>query len=263
MKWRRISIAAALILLAIFSLAMVHADTLIRGFKASNKLEPGIIVSLSKNKQDTVEIAPGNDSTRIYGVVIDPNLAPVTVQLSGEQVFVATGGNYPVLVSDQNGPIKPGDYITISSTNGVGAKVGAYDSLVLGRAIEGFDGKSAAITHTADGHYIGRVTVSIIPGKNPLIRDSVAIPAPLKRMGEAIAGKNVSALRIWASLAVFVITAIIAISVLTVGIRSSITAIGRNPLSKKPIMLGLTQLVIMAFLILLSGTIGVYLLLKA
>jgi hypothetical protein len=91
----------------------------------------------------------------------------------------------------------------------------------------------------------------------------VAIPAPLKRFGQAVAGKNISALRIWAALAVFLIAAIIAVSVLAIGIRSSIISIGRNPLSKKTIMRGLLQVVIVAVLVFIAGTFAVYLLLKA
>jgi hypothetical protein len=263
MKRRRISAAAVLVLLFVSFFSLAHADTIVRGFKASGSVDPGLIVSLSKKSKSSVEASPGNDSTRIYGVAIDPSQAPVTVQSSGPQVFVATGGNYPVLVTDQNGPIKTGDYISISSINGIGAKANSDEILILGRAVDAFDGKSGVITTTSDKHSIGRITVSIVPGKNPLVRDTVAIPGPLKRIGQAIAGKNISAIRIWAALAVFTIAAIIAISVLTVGIRSSITAIGRNPLSKKRIMTGLVQVIFMAAIVLISGIFGVYLLLKA
>jgi hypothetical protein len=90
----------------------------------------------------------------------------------------------------------------------------------------------------------------------------VAIPAPLKRFGQAIAGKNISALRIYVALAIFVVTSIIALTVLAVGVRSSITSIGRNPLSKKYILRGLFQVLTMAFLVFLIGMFGVYLLLR-
>jgi hypothetical protein len=262
MKWRRITAFAALFLLFITVVSVVRADTIVQGFKAKTSLQPGLIVSLSKSATNTVDLTSGNDAAHIYGVVIDPSQAPVTVQQKGQQVFVATGGNYPVLVSDQGGVVKAGDYITISSVSGVGAKA-SDQPLVLGRALQSFDGKSGVITNTSDGHFIGRIMVSIIPGKNPLVKDNAAIPAPLKRFGEAITGHTVSALRIWISLVFFVISAIIATSILVVGIRSSITAIGRNPLSKKSIMKGLLQVITVAIVIFIVGTFGVYLLLKA
>jgi hypothetical protein len=261
MKWRGIP-AFAVLLLAFMVLApLTHADTIVRGFKAKGPLEPGIIVALSQKTTDTVEASSGNNSTKLYGVVIDPAQAPVTVQKTGEQVFVATGGSYPALVSTENGSIKAGDYISLSSIKGIGAK--AKDQpVILGKALENFDGRSRVITATADGHQIGRISVGIIPGKNPLVKDTVAIPSPLKRFGQAIAGKNISALRIYAALGIFVITAIVAVSVLMVGVRSSIISIGRNPLSKKYILRGLFQVVTVAVLVFLLGMFGVYLLLR-
>jgi hypothetical protein len=242
-------------------LSSVKADTIVRGFKTKVPLDVGIIVELAKNSTDTVEASSANHPTKIYGVVIDPSQAPVTLQKSGEEVFVATGGSYPTLVSTENGSISAGDYISISSIGGIGAKA-KDEPTVLGKALENFDGRKNVITATKDGHRIGRISVSIIPGKNPLVKDNVAIPAPLKRLGQAIAGKNISALRIYAALGIFVITAMVAVSVLTVGVKSSITAIGRNPLSKKSILRALFQVVTVALLVFLVGMLGVYLLLR-
>jgi hypothetical protein len=244
MKWRGIPALAALLFLFIAINSIAHADTIVRGFNAKGTLEPGLIVALSENSSDTVESSAGNNPSKIYGVVIDPSQAPLTVQKKGEQVFVATGGNYPTFVSTENGNIKVGDYISIS------------------KAVEDFSGNSRVITTTTDGQKIGRINISIIPGKNPLVKDTVAIPAPLKRFGQAVAGKNISALRIYIALAIFVITAIIALSVLMIGVKSSITAIGRNPLSKKYILSGLFQVVTVAVLVFIVGMFGVYLLLR-
>jgi hypothetical protein len=261
MKWRGIP-ALALLLLAFALFAPIsHADTVARGFKAKGTLEPGLIVALSGDSTDTVQAATEKDPTKIYGVVIDPAQAPFTVQKSGEQAFVATGGSYPTLVSTQNGAIKEGDYISISSINGVGEKAKDQPT-VLGKADSAFDGSSQTITTTSEGYKVGRINVSIIPGRNPLVKDYLAIPAPLKRFGEAIAGKNISALRIYVGLSIFTISAIIALSVLLVGVRSSITAIGRNPLSRKSILSGLFQVVTVAFLVFIVGMFGVYLLLR-
>jgi hypothetical protein len=262
MKWRRLSAALVLFIVCLGLTPAANADTIVRGFTAKGTLQPGLIVTLNRSNSDTVEVSPGNDPSRIYGVVIDPSQAPVTVQQQGQQVFVATGGNYTVLVSTQGGTVKPGDYISISSVNGIGAKASSTQSLVLGRAVEAFDGKSSVITTDANGSSIGRVMVSIIPGKNPLVKDSVAIPAPLKRFGEAVAGKNVSAIRIYAAMLFFIVTAAIAFGLLWAGVRNGMISIGRNPLSKKPIMRGLLQVIIMAFGVFIVGMIGVYLLLK-
>jgi hypothetical protein len=262
MKWRVFLVCSVLAIVGILGFSLTAtADTIVRGFKAKTTLQPGLIVALSKDKSDTVEAVPSSDAARTYGVVIDPSQAPVTVQMQGQQVFVATAGNYPVLVSTQKGKIKPGDYISISTISGIGAKA-SDQPVVLGQALESFDGQNGVITQDSDGSVIGRVNVSIIPGKNPLIKNSAAVPAPLKRFGEAIAGKNVTASRIYAAIVVFVISAIIALCVLWIGVRSSIISIGRNPLSHKSIMRGLLQVVIVAVSVFIIGVFGVYLLLK-
>jgi hypothetical protein len=261
MKWRGFPALALLLLVFAFVAPFVSADTIVHGFNAKGAIGPGTIVALSAKSTDTVVAAKGNEPSKIFGVAIDPSQAPLTVQKKGEQVFVATGGSYPVLVSTQEGVIKSGDYISISSIDGIGAKAN-NQSTVLGRAVDNFDGKTNIITTTADGNKVGKINVSIIPGKNPLVKDNVAIPSILKRFGQAIAGKNISAVRIYVALVVFLVTAIVALTVLAVGVRSSITAIGRNPLSKKSILRGLLQVVTVAFLVFTVGIVGVYLLLR-
>lgn len=261
---RRTGFFIAVLLLFSFVIPSLHAsaDTIVRGFSAKGSIQPGMLVALDKSASDTVEVAPANDPSKIFGVVIDPSQAPVTVQKQGQQVFVATGGSYAVLVNTENGAIKPGDYISVSSVNGIGTKASNNQPLVLGKAIEPFDGKSGIITTDSSGAAIGRIIVNIIPGKNPLVKDSVAIPAPLKRFGEAIAGKNISAIRIYAAMAFFLVTAAVAFGVLWAGIRNGMIAIGRNPLSRKTITKSLIQVIVMAFLVFIVGMIGVYLLLK-
>ena len=63
--------------------------------------------------------------------------------------------------------------------------------------------------------------------------------------------------------AIFFIGAFIAGAVLYAGIRSSITAIGRNPLSKKSILRGLLQVIFTSLIVFIISVFGVYLLLKA
>lgn len=255
--------AALATVLLIGLAAAVRADTIVQGFSAKSSLEPGWIVALAKDSVGTVEPAPSDDPSRIYGVVIDPSKAPVTLQSQrGQKVFVATNGTYPVLISTQNGKINPGDYVSLSSTDGIAAKATSTQSTILGQALEKFDGIHNVITTAANGSTIGRVAVSITPGKNPLTKNDAAIPAPLRRAGQAIAGKSVSAARIYTALAVFLATGVIAISVLWVGIRSGMVAIGRNPLSRHSIMQGLVQVIIVAMIVFGIGAFAVYLLLR-
>ncbi len=242
--------------------AVAAADTIVQGFKSSVQYQPGWLVALSKSATATIELAPSNNPSRIFGVVVDPSSAPATVQTQGQQVFVANSGTYPALVSIQNGPISPGDYLSMSDTDGIAAKADASSDFVLGRAVESFDGQSKVITVGSDGSAIGKIRANIFPGKNPLKREEVAIPAPLKNLGQSIAGKPVSAIRVYAALVVFIIAALMATSLLWAGIRNGMVAIGRNPLSKHSILHGLFQVIIVALAVFFVGVFAVYLLLK-
>lgn len=255
-----------LLVVSLFALGLLfgvraQADTIVRGFSGTGNLQPGWVVALDKTKSNAVVASPASDPNRIYGVVVDPSQAPVTLQpMAGNQVFVATNGTYPVLVNTTNGVINIGDYVSISTTNGIAAKATRDQSYVLGQALEKFDGTSNVIT--SSNPVVGRIVVTIQPGRNPLNKDNVAIPSPLRRAGEAIAGKNVSALRIYAALLVFVATAFVAAVIIWSGVRNGMISIGRNPLSRHSIFQGLVQVVAIGVLVFVIGVFAVYLLLK-
>jgi len=242
--------------------AGVLAASFVEGFYSSQTLQPGLVVAIDKTSSKTVEPAPSGDTARIYGVVIDPSDAPITVGDQGQKVFVATTGQYNVLVSSENGVIKSGDYISMSATDGIAAKADARQDYVVGRALEDFNRKNKVLTTTSSGISVGKIAVSVNPTKNPLLSNDIAIPKPLRRVGEAVAGKSVSAIRLYAALVVFLITLLVAASLLWVGVRSGMIAIGRNPLSRHSIVKGLVQVLAIDVLIFIIGVFGVYLLLR-
>jgi hypothetical protein len=215
-------------LVAIILLGLVlpaKADNVVQGFKSKGNLSPGWVVALSKNSQDTVEAAPTSDSGRLYGVIVDPSDAPLTLNRFGsDQVFVATTGSYPV-------------------------------------ATAAFDGKKDVITNSG-GFAIGKVVVNISPRKNPLVKNDVAIPGFLRKLGESIAGKPVSALRIYVSLAFLLAAATLSMTLLYAGVRGGMIALGRNPLNRGHIMNSMFKIVTAAAMVFIIGLFGVYLLLK-
>ena len=265
-KWlHRITFPLAALVVAGLSLvaASVSADTIVQSFASQSPIKTGWVVAIKPGSTNMVELAPANQPQQLYGVSIDPSKAPLTLQRqTGQQVFVATSGTYPVLVSTQNGPISVGDYLSISGTNGTAAKASNSQVLVLGQALQKFNGTSNVLNSGSNGSAVGMIQVTVSIQRNPFLQNTVAIPSFLKGAGDAIAGKEVSPLRIYAALAVFLVAAVIACGALIVGIRSAMIAIGRNPLSRHFILNGLVQVVIVAVAVLSLGVIGVYLLLK-
>ena len=255
----RLLIMAALLFGCLAVPALVRADTLVQGYKSQGSLAPGWIVQL--NSDSTVSAAPADDSSKIFGVVVDPSNAPVALsQNSPNQVFVATSGDYDVLVSSENGPISVGDYISMSSTDGIGAKATTGQPTILGRATTGFDGQHGVLTSTAN-YAIGMVLLHVSVGPNPW-HNQPAVSGRLKNLASSVTGRPVTLARLYIALAVFAATLLGSVGVIWAGVKGGMVSIGRNPLSKHSVFRALTQVSILGIIIFLIGLTAVYLILK-
>ena len=131
----------------------------VQSYAAASKLQVGTVVQLAGGKKNTVEPASSKNLDKMYGAVVDPHDLSLTISNSALQneTFVTINGTYNVLVNTQNGTIKIGDYVTMSSLDGVTMKAGTYEDqhTVFGRAIAGFDFRrardvgSSAMAHQA------------------------------------------------------------------------------------------------------------------
>lgn len=239
----------------------VRADNVVQNLYQKSKMEIGTIVRLSSESAVTIEKVPGGRSDMIFGVVIDESKAPVVLQRSGASAYIASQGDYPVLVSTEHGPIAAGDYISMSSTDGIGAKATGNESTALGKTKTAFDG-SSGVVKTEGNYKVGLLTVSIEIGKNPSFKNTLAIPAPLQKIGNSIAGKETSPLKVYIGLVLFVVGSVLTMVLITFGTRGGLVAIGRNPLSKHAVLTALFQVITAAVVIFLTSIIGVYLLLR-
>jgi hypothetical protein len=258
-----LALAAGLVVVVFGSLAssVAKADNVVEGFTAQETLRPGQIVSLVDPKARTVKATPANAGASIYGVVVDPSDAPITLVGQDSRVFVAVTGTYQVLVSVGNGQIKTGDYISISSINGIGAKATPGDPIILGRAASGFNGSNNIVT-SSGGKNIGRIYVNIAVAKNPISNSDPTLPAFLRKAADGLANKSVPVIRVYTALLIFGVSLLAAVTVLYSGVQSSLISIGRNPLSRKAIFSGMYKTVFTGLGVFIIGMAGVYLLLK-
>lgn len=245
-----------------------------QGYASDTVLQIGTIVQLDDKDATKVMPATQADFGHMYGVTVDPHLLAVTVSNAAlkNEVYVATSGTFNVLVSDQNGPINIGDYVTVSAVDGTAMKADTSQTAVFGRAAGNFTGKSDGIGSVTlkdtAGQTSKNVTLGIIPvaidiRANPNQKSTKAeVPKILQRIGEAIAEKPIGPFRIYLSIAIMAITIIASIVILYSGVRNSLISIGRNPLSKKLIFRGLLEIVLTSIIILIIGLFAVYLLLK-
>jgi hypothetical protein len=177
-----------------------------------------------------------------------------------------------VIVTSEGGVIKTGDSVTVSNLKGTAMKASVDEEVILGKALNSFDGKNNTIGtsalkydngKTAQSVTLGLISVAIDIKHNPEVKSTkTKLPPVLERLGEQIAEKPLSPFRIYLSVAITVIAIIMAIVILYAGIRNSIISIGRNPLSKKSIFRGLAQIILTAFIVLIIGLFTVYLILK-
>ena len=245
-----------------------------QGYAADTKLDNGTIVQLTGGESNRVKIAIQAEMQNMFGVTVDRNQLPVILSNEGleNEVFVAASGTYNVLVSTQAGDIASGDYITLSSINGIGMKAGTKEETVLGRANASFNGKGVtlgtATLKDTDGNTNKSVTLGSIPvtidiKKNPNdISTTANVPEVLQRVGQAIAEKEVHPIRIYLSMAITAICIIAAIAIVYAGIRNGVISIGRNPMSRKSIFRALVEVILTSILILIIGLFAVYLLLR-
>lgn len=253
--------------------ATALAQNVTEGFNSDQALQTGMIVRLKANDGTKVEPLSTQDAKSMLGVIVASSAAPVSLSTpaNSNQVFVATTGQYAVLVSSEDGKINVGDYITISSLNGVGMKADGGQQVVLGKALQAFDGKTNIDGTTAIGTPsgqqtvgFGRILVDIDVAHNPLYHPVAVsgVPNFLVKATQVVTDKPVGALRIYASLVVVVMSLIIATIIIFTGVRSGMIAIGRNPLAKRTILRSLIQVTIISLIIFIIGLIAVYLLLK-
>lgn len=279
MKVSRIILGfAATILVAAATLLPVSAADYgggsVQGYAAETPLDDGTIVQLASKDSKRVKIATQKELQNMFGVTVDRN--QLSVRLTNEalenEVYVAASGTYNVLVSTQGGAIKSGDYVTLSSVNGVAMKASTEEKTVFGRAAAAFDGKGVTLGTTTLKDTTGKTNRTVALGSIPVTIDirsnpnekstKVDVPDVLQRLGQQIAEKEVSPIRIYLSMAITVVSLIAAIAVLYSGVRSGVISIGRNPMSKKSIFRALLEIILTSVLILIIGMFAVYLLLK-
>lgn len=266
----KLILAISLIVLGVIGFRPdLSAQSLNQGYTADQPLELGMLVK--EKDSDHSKVEPVKQSTLAYlkGVVVSRNDSAVVIAGEGQNVFVADSGTHDVLVSDENGNIKKGDYLSISSLDGIAMKADNKVSIVLGRAAENFDGAADNIgstTRKSDDKKInlGKIQADIAIAASPIKKQPArdTVPRIFKDVSSSVAGKSVSTGRIWLASIVFLASSMVTGIMLYGGARSSLIALGRNPLSKKSIIRGLIQVVIMGMIVFICGMFGVYLLLK-
>ncbi len=119
-------------------------------FLSHELLEAGDIVTLDEATNEYVKKSVAAYDNMALGIVsTKPGfLAGTNVDFnnpSADQGYpIALAGRVPTKVSAENGPIRPGDFLTTSATSGVAMKA-TESGMILGTALESFDGQGIGL----------------------------------------------------------------------------------------------------------------------
>jgi hypothetical protein len=245
-----------------------------QSYSADSSVLAGMIVRLKPHTSTTVSPLASPDIRSMLGVVVPANAAPIVLTpqaATARQVLVATAGHYGLLVSNQGGPIKSGDYLTISSLAGIGMKAGSEQPQIIGRATSDFNGTSNVIGRVplkdnkgrTTTVAIGDITVNVQLAQNPVFQKNAnSLPGFVSRLAGDSATQPAHSARIVLGIAVLVATFFVAAVVIYSGVRNGMVAIGRNPLAEISIGRGLVRTIIAGVLIFVAGMAAVYFILS-
>lgn len=245
-----------------------------QSYASTQALATGTIVQIADSTGRKVRPATLAELDKAFGVVVSTNSLPLSISDTTveNQVFVATNGRRAAIVTTEEGPIKAGDLVAVSSLNGTLTKATPEHPIVFGRALADFSGTSnilgtATLRDVANTPKqtvaIGSIPVTIDIVKNPQIKSTTTnLPSLLQRVGQAVAERPVSGARLYIGAIVAALSAAFALVILYVGIRSAIISIGRNPLAKKSVIRALLEVIVAGILVLLIGLFTVYLILR-
>jgi hypothetical protein len=246
----------------------VLAATISVSYNSTKTLPTGTIVAI--DSQNNGAVVPANDgsSKDIVGVVSNQSAASVASSSTGQQVEVSSRGISYVLVSNINGAVAKGTPITSSPLEGIGM-LAIQEGKIVGTAQADLNDQSLEAQYKTVKTKKGedrRVLIGLVPVSLDVSyyqeSNKSSVPKFLRDITASISGRQVSPIRIWGSVVVALVALIIASVLLYGAIRSSIGAIGRNPLATKAIQGSFLGVVGLAVTVLVISTGLVYLILK-
>lgn len=215
------------------------------------------------DKEGSVRAARHDEARHVIGSVAP---LPEDTLMPGK-VGVASSGVVSVVVSDQNGPIKKGDRITLSAIEGVGMKAQAA-GWIIGIAQTDFSSASTSVGQEVvrgDGQRV-RVALREVPLLLSVSyyggEQGAGALGWLQGAAEAIAGHKVPLERAVAAAFIFATAIILLVMLIASAVKQSLIAIGRNPMANGKIAKSLVRVLLTAFGVIVVALVVIYFVLQ-
>lgn len=222
------------------------------------ELVDGDIVSLSKTDASVRRSQNRYDET-MHGVyVFFPKLAYRT---PGNDYPVSRNGELDVNVTNINGDIKIGDYISSSEIPGKGMLATEFTGYMLGVALAPFDSKSGVDFNFKNKNYkLGKikVAVGIGPASPSVIKSSGGLFGTIRFLGSSLFYNIANSkqaeriIRIILAILVALTSIILSVNYFGKNVTKGIESIGRNPLAKSTIQ----SMIVLNIILIASIAIG-------
>jgi hypothetical protein len=232
-----------------------------RRFNESGNLVLGNLVSISDSDPNTVVAATFSNVAALYGVVTQ--VGSGTVQVADTEVATT-------LVSISNGNISIGDPITVSGLQGVGQKA-TTSTRIVGYAQADFTAKTKGATSqdfkdkSGKSHKIVYGSIPVLLGVGSYLApapppgsENTGVPPVIQNFFNSLAGHQVDSTRVVLSLFLMIVVVVVVGVLVSTSVRRSLTAIGRNPLARRSVLRGLSQVVVVALALVAAAMGGVY-----
>jgi len=228
--------------LSIYSVQAVEFETAYSVFIQNEDVEVGDIISLDKG---SYSLSQKPYDPKIHGVVVDAPAASYEDRNLEEFNFVANFGEILVNVSNSNGEIMEGDFITSSDIPGIGVKA-VESGQILGVALEDYNP-----TNPDD---VGQIFV-LVDIKTNFMDQTISrnLLDILKKSFSSRLMTPIEALRYLLAIAVVFASFIIGFSSFGKITGTSVEALGRNPLAGNSIKKVIIFNFVLTFLIMAAG----------
>ncbi len=257
-------------LLCLTTLVGAATNSISKGYKTTDSaLVTGMAAALSANSTETerlVEPATATNSERFVGIVTTVSDNLVAFSGNPTDVLVATEGEVSVYVSNLNGDIKKGEFVSISPLRGILMRSDDNrENRVVAVALQDFseietEDRQIETTSGNQNYKVGKLTVEV---SQSIMATATAETekSALVLAGESLTGRTVNQIQVIAALIIFAVILIIEGSIIYGAIHSTMMALGRNPLAKKAVFKQLLQVSWIALVVLVIGFGTIYLVL--